>query len=154
MRENQELRLDIKDCLNLQKYASDDLMYFNKQNDLMKGKIKELESALLKQYVPEIEIQKTLDLLLKFKQESYRDVYVTVAEFDVYDTKRLLRLIQKICQTEEEDTANLPGLSLRIQQSSVKSGTTLLRNNNIINHRSQQQFGKRSVFTETPTNNK
>lgn len=89
--------------------------------------------------MPETEIQTTLDLLLKFKQESYRDVYVTVADFDVYNTKRLLRLIQKICLTEgEEDTANLPGLSLRIQQSSVKTSTnTLRRNNNIINHKSQ-----------------
>ena len=69
------------------------MLYFKAQTQKLKDRIAELEASLLKQYVPQSEVSKTFDLLIKHRQDAFWDVYSSLVDFDVHDCKRVLKLI-------------------------------------------------------------
>lgn len=63
-RKHEEVLADMRTALSLQDDHKSDIIFFKTYTQKLKQRILDLESSLMRQYAPQKEINKTLDLLV------------------------------------------------------------------------------------------
>ena len=105
---NYDLAEDIRMCLTMHNSHFKDLQALESHNQRLKARIEELESQVLKVGAPKSLVSKVQKQLISNRQIEYRSVYPYPKELDPIDTKKMLRLINKLCENRPSGEMSPP----------------------------------------------